>query len=401
MGPMRGIKVVELGFWIAGPACAGILADWGAEVVKVEPLTGDPFRGMTAFWQMVTGYEANPPFEVDNRGKRSIALDYGTDEGRTVLVDLIGQADVFVTNLRPGALRRAGLDHETLTARFPRLVYASVTGMGLEGPEADRPAYDVGMFWARSGVAAALTAEGQNLPYQRGGMGDHMAGLAGAAGVSAALFERERTGRGQVVATSLMRIGAYMMAWDLNLALRFGVATVGVNRGAPPNPLISYYRCADGRFVWLLGLEGDRHWPVVMRALDREDLVDDPRFADTFGRAQNAAALVGEMDAVIGARTLDEWADRFDECGVWWSPVQSVHELVDDPQARAAGCFVPVPTGDGETREMPANPVSFHESTSVPAGPPPEFGQHTEEVLLDLGYDWDRIIELKDLRAII
>ena len=180
----------------------GILSEWGAEVVKVEALTGDPFRGMSIYFEALTGKSENPPFDMDNRGKRSIGIDYTTEGGKQVLLDLIGRADVFVTNLRRGALRRAGLDHETITAMFPRLVYASVTGMGLEGAEADRAAYDVGMFWSRSGVAAALTPEGGQPPYQRGGMGDHMTGLAAAAGVSAALFERSRTGKGGVVSTS-------------------------------------------------------------------------------------------------------------------------------------------------------------------------------------------------------
>ena len=198
---MEGIKVVELGFWVAGPSCGGILADWGADVVKVEPLIGDPFRGMSAYFAAATGEDMNPPFELDNRGKRSIGLDYGTDAGRGVLADLIAGADVFVTNLRVDALERAGLDHATLAAPHPRLVYASITGLGLEGDERGRAAYDVGSFWSRAGVAAALTPEGCELPYQRGGMGDHMTGMAAAGAVAAALFVRERTGEGQLVST--------------------------------------------------------------------------------------------------------------------------------------------------------------------------------------------------------
>lgn len=400
MGPMQGIKVVELGIWVAGPACGGVLADWGAEVVKVEALTGDPFRGMGSFFEMLTGRPENPPFEMDNRGKRSIGIDYSTQEGKQVLLDLIGGADVFVTNLRPGALRRAGLDHETLTELFPRLVYASITGLGLEGAEADRASYDVGMFWSRAGVAASLAPEGTPIPYQRGGMGDHMTGLTAAAGVAAALFERSNTGRGGVVTTSLIRVGSYMMSWDLNLAMRFGFPTVAIDRAAPPNPLISSYRCADGRWVYLLGLEGDRHWPVIMTALGRADLIGDPRFHDTFVRASNAAELVRELDAILATKSRSEWAAVFDEHDVWWAPVNKVHDLVDDPQARAAGCFVPVPAQDGSIVEMPASPVTFLGSEHVPSIPSPEFGQHTEEVLLDLGYDWDRIIALKDSGAV-
>jgi crotonobetainyl-CoA:carnitine CoA-transferase CaiB-like acyl-CoA transferase len=401
MGPMQGIKVVELGFWVAGPACAGILADWGADVVKVEPLTGDPMRGMATTWEVLLGQRGNPPFEVDNRGKRSIGLDYGTQAGREVLLQLIDGADVFVTNLRVGALRRAGLEYAALAARNPRLIYASISGLGLEGDEADRAAYDVGMFWSRAGVAAALTPEGADLPYQRGGMGDHMTGLAAASGVAAALFERERTGRGQLVETSLVRIGAYMTAWDLNLALRFGAPTVPMQRTTAPNPLITNYTAGDGRRFWLLGLEGDRHWPNLLAAIDRPQWADDPRWVGLFERALNAASLVAALDEVFATRPRDEWGAIFDRHGVWWSPVNAVHELPGDAQAHAAGCFVPTPMPDGTVASMPATPVSFGGTGApVPAAPVPEFGQHTEEVLLDLGFDWDRIIELKDAGAI-
>ena len=245
-GPLEGIFVVELGFWVAGPACAGVLADWGAEVVKVEPMTGDPFRGMTEMWNTIYGVPANPPFALDNRGKRSIGLDYGMEAGKAVLLELIDRADVFVTNLRVGALERAGLDYESLNARNPRLVYASITGLGLEGPDAMRPAYDVGSFWSRAGIAASLTPDGAQLPYQRGGMGDHLTGLAAAAGISTALYHRERTGEGQLISTSLLRLGAYMVSWDLNIALRFGAPTIPTSRSSAGNPLINGYRAADG-----------------------------------------------------------------------------------------------------------------------------------------------------------
>jgi crotonobetainyl-CoA:carnitine CoA-transferase CaiB-like acyl-CoA transferase len=400
-GPLAGIKVVELGFWVAGPACGGILADWGAEVVKVEPMTGDPMRGMTHAWQMYYGRDGNPPFELDNRGKRSIGLDYGTPDGMAVLLELIDGADVFVTNLRVPALARAGLDHAALSARNERLVYASISGLGLVGPDADRPAYDVGSFWSRAGVAAALTPEGQPLPYQRGGMGDHMTGLAAAGGVMAALFARERSGVGQQVSTSLLRIGSYMMGWDLNLALRFGAQTVPMSRSTAPNPVINTYTCSDGKRFWLLGLEGDRHWPFLLAAIGRPDLGEDPRFAESTTRTMHAAELIAELDQVFATGSRNEWTDRFDDAGVWWAPVQSTHELLDDPQAHAAGCFVDTPLPDGTSTPMPSTPVDFSSHQCEPSGPSPEFGQHTEEVLLDMGYDWDRIIALKETGSIL
>ena len=195
-GPMDGIKVVELGFWVAGPSCGGILADWGADVVKIEPPEGDPFRGVMAI--LGAEYAANNPmFELDNRGKRSLVLNLQDPRGQEIALALIDAADVFVTNQRPGGLERLGLDYESLAARNPRLIYAHVTGYGPESSERDRASYDVGAFWARAGIAAMLTAPGGEPPLQRGGMGDHTAGSQAAGAVAAALFHRERTGEGQ------------------------------------------------------------------------------------------------------------------------------------------------------------------------------------------------------------
>jgi crotonobetainyl-CoA:carnitine CoA-transferase CaiB-like acyl-CoA transferase len=393
---MEGVKVVELGMWVAGPAAAAILGDWGADVVKIEPPNGDPLRGILS--AVVDG--PSPPFELDNRNKRSIALDLGIAEAREIAARLVDDADVFITNARPGALARAGLDHATVSARNPRLVYAHINGYGLEGEDADRAAYDVGAFWSRAGVAAALTPEGSPLPYQRGGMGDHMAGLAAAGAVSAALFSRERSGEGQLVSVSLLRIGMYMLGWDINTSLRLGVPTTPIAVASPPNPLICAYDTGDGRRFWRLGLQGERHWPDVLRAVDKPEWATDERFASMTGRFKNSAELVIELNKIFATRSLDEWGEIFDREDVWWAPVQHAHELIDDPQARAAGGFVAVPADGDDTVEMVASPVDFAGTPWSPRSMPPEFAQHTEELLLELGEDWDRIIELKDLGAI-
>jgi crotonobetainyl-CoA:carnitine CoA-transferase CaiB-like acyl-CoA transferase len=395
---MEGMKVVEVGMWVAGPAAAAILGDWGAEVIKIEPPDGDPFRGlMSAFGTDGT----SPPFELDNRNKRSVALNLSTDEGRAIAQQLVAEADVFVTNARPVALERAGLDYATVSARNPRLVYAQVNGYGMEGEDRNRAAYDVGAFWSRAGVAAALAPEGTDLPYQRGGMGDHMAGMAAAGGIAAALLARERTGEGQLISTSLMRIGMYMIGWDISMSLRLGVPTVPMSVKSPPNPLINGYTTGDGKRFWMLGLQGDRHWPDVLRALDRLEWADDPRFATLVARFEHSAELVREINAVLATKTLAEWGEIFDREDVWWAPVQHAHETVDDPQAHAAGGFVDVPVEDGgDTVRMVATPVDFAGTPWSPRSMPPEFAQHTEEVLLELGYDWDKIIELKESGAI-
>ncbi|GIW41513.1 MAG: alpha-methylacyl-CoA racemase [Candidatus Binatia bacterium] len=394
-GPLEGIRVLELGFWVAGPAVGGILGDWGAEVVKVEPPRGDPFRGL---YVKSAGLDVpiNPPFELDNRGKRSVALDLGTPEGREIAGKLLERSDVFVTNLQREALERFGLDYETLAPRFPRLVYAQVTGYGERGPDRDRPAYDIGAFWSRAGVVAALTPEGSEPPYQRGGFGDHITAISAAAGVVTALFARERTGRGQKVSTSLLRAGIYVMGFDTNTALRLGTVPGPMRRTDLPNPLVTAYRAGDGRWFWLLGLEGDRHWPDLVRAVERPEWLEDPRFSTMTARREHARELIALLDDVFAKKTLAEWGEAFDRAGMWWAPVRSTAEVVRDPQAWASGAFVEVPLGDGSRAPMVSGPVDFSETPWQPRGPVPELGQHTEEVLLELGFDWEKIAELKD-----
>ena len=219
-GPLHGVRVVELGVWVAGPGAGGILADWGADVVKIEPPEGDPCR---TFLNVLGGdLPSNPVFELDNRGKRAIALDLSSVRGLDLAHQLVAGANVFLTNLRPAALERIGLGPDEVHERHPGLVYAIITGYGLEGPDADRGAYDVAAFWARAGIAESLRAPGGPLPFQRGGMGDHSAAMTGAAMISAALVEHARTGRGQVVSTSLLRQGCYTIGFDLNIMLMWG-----------------------------------------------------------------------------------------------------------------------------------------------------------------------------------
>jgi len=397
-GPMDGIRVIEVGAWVAGPAAGGILADWGADVIKVEPLAGDPFRGLG--WFFDGDDDINPPFELDNRSKRSIAIDFRSPEGQKVVLDLVRGADVFLSNLRIGALERAGFDYESLRQIRPELIYAAVTGYGLSGPDRDRAAYDVGAFWSRAGVGAAITAQGQDPPMQRGGMGDHMTGMAAAMGISAALFHRERTGQGQLVSASLLRLGLYMVGWDANINLRLNQPTVPQSRTTVPNPLINVYTASDGRRFWLLGLEGDRHFPGVCEALQRTEWLTDPRFADIAARANNTAELVGLISEIVAGRPAIEWYEIFDQQGVWWSPFQHTHEALEDPQVRASGAIVETPVAEGGTAEMVATPVDFSETTWAPRDMSPELGQHTELILMELGREWEEIAALKE-RGII
>ncbi len=381
-GPLAGVRVVELGVWVAGPAAAGIMADWGADVVKVESVTGDPQRAVFGAVGL-SGELPVPPFEVDNRGKRSVVLDLRSTEGKADFERLLGAADVFVTNMRPGALERLGLGHDDVCSRHPALVYGSITGYGLDGDDRDRAGYDVGAFWARSGLAHTLVPPGETPPALRSGMGDHQTAMTLAAGVLAKLVERGRTGRGGLVATSLLRTGMYSIAWDMGIQLRFGRRESTRPRGRSRAPLVNDYRAGDGRGFWLICLEADRHWPNLVSAIERPDLLADERFADAAARLQHSEALVAELDLAFATRPLDEWAERFDRADVWWAPIQSIVDVIADPQAQPG--FVEMSSGDGDGSFRAVNtPVDFA-GYAIRPGPVPGLGEHTEQVLAELG----------------
>jgi crotonobetainyl-CoA:carnitine CoA-transferase CaiB-like acyl-CoA transferase len=343
----------------------------------------------------------NPVFELDNRSKRSVVVDLGTDEGRSLALELIDGADVFLTNIRPGALARAGLDHDTLLRRNPRLVYAIITGYGLEGPDADRAAYDIAAFWARSGIAHLLTPPGANPPFQRGGMGDHSVGVSCAGAVSAALFARERTGRGQVVSTSLLRQGVYTVGFDLNMVLGWGLTTQVGTREAMGNPAINNYKAGDDRRFWIVGLEGERHWPPRARAVGHPEWLDDPRFSTPAARAQNARELIALLDEVFSTKPLDEWAAIFaGEADFFWAPINGPDDILADPQLRHAGGLVEVPDDQG-TVTMISSPADFSDTAWAPRWVAPKLGEHTEAVLRELGKSDDQIKQLEQRGAVV
>ena len=377
-GPLHGVKVVELGVWVAGPAATGLMADWGATVIKVEPPTGDPQRAV--FGALGVADQAGvPPFEIDNRGKKSVVLDLRTDADLATLHTLLGDADVFVSNVRPAGLKRMGLDPDALTKRYPRLVYGLLTGYGSSGPDVDRAGYDIGAFWARTGLAHTLVAPGDNPPPVRSGQGDHTTGLSMCAGVMAALFDRERTGKGRVVETSLLRTGIYTIGWDVGVQLRFGKRTSTKRRDQNPAPQMLNYTCSDGRSFWLLGLEADRHWPGTLEAIGRQDLADDPRFTNAVLRAKNCGDLIGILDAHFATDTYAHWTTRFDECDVWWAPLNSIPEAIEDTQVIASGAFVEMSPQEGEAPYRAVNsPVDFSDYSPV-YGRVPKLGEHSPE----------------------
>jgi crotonobetainyl-CoA:carnitine CoA-transferase CaiB-like acyl-CoA transferase len=394
MGVLDGLRVVEHAAWVAGPSAGALLADWGAEVWKVEPPRGDPFRAIITS----QGYSAdipNAPFTVDNRGKRSIVLDLRTVEGQTAMECLLSAADVFITNMRVKSLARSGLTPDTVAERHPALVIGLITGYGLRGPDKARAGYDVGAFAARSGILHQMRAGSAPPGPLPLGFGDHVVGLATAAGVLGALIERARTGRGQIVETNLLRTGTFTLGWELGTQLLLGRVPGGVDRSRSKTPLVNCYRSQDDHWFWLLGVEADRHFPSLMWAIDRDDLPNDPRFATARDRRRNNDSFIQELDKAFGDKPMSFWQERFDDCGVWWAPVQTPDEVVADDQAQAAGCFVDVEGADFQTV---ANPVEFTYRPTKSVTAAPALGADTEAVLRQAGCPEDVIAGVTSTR---
>ncbi len=399
-GAFEGVRVVELAQWVFVPVAGALLADWGADVIRVERLEGDPYRALATQGIGTDRGGLNLSVALANRGKRSISVDLRHDQGRDLLHELLATADVFLTNLRPGALTRLGLDAETLRARYPSLVYARGHGYGVRGPDANQAGYDASAFWARGGLAHVLTPPERDYPIgQRGAMGDRNSAMALAFGISAALLKRVRTGIGSVVDVSLLATAMWTLSSDLLAALNGGTVPRAAGRGPQPNPLVGAYRTKDDRHIMLVFLEADRYWVDFCTLLGRDDLAADARFADLATRRANGAACVAELDAEFAKRTLAEWVQLLSGIDAPWAPVQSVEELADDPQAMANGYIGDVLLDDGQSYRLPAVPVQFDEQPP-PLRRAPEHGEHTEALLLELGYGWDRILELKEAGVI-
>ncbi len=311
-----------------------------------------------------------------------------------MLHELLASADVFLTSLRPGALSRLGLDAETLRDRYPTLVYARGHGFGMRGPDANQPGYDSSAFWARGGVGHILTPPDRDYPIsQRGAMGDRNAAMALAFGIATALLKRTKTGVGSVVDVSLLATAMWTLSSDLLAALNGGDATPVGGRGPQVNPLTGNYRTKDGRHIQLMFLQGDRYWPEFCRLVGRDDLIEDPRFIDLAARRANSDACVAELDSMFARRTLAEWKELLAKLDAPWAPVQSVHEVIEDPQVIANGYVGEVRLDDGPTYRLPNVPVQFDEQ-APPLRRAPEHGEHTEALLQELGYDWDAISKM-------
>ena len=394
-GPLKGTKIVELAMWAAGPMVAGILSDWGADVIKIEAPDGDPYRALNVHPGVQPTDITNPNFNVNNRNKRGIVLNLKTEEGRSLARKLISGADVFLTNLRVGALERLGLDYEAMHQLSSRLIYCHVTGYGAEGEWRDRAGYDAGAFFARAGVWAALLPQGDFPMMRCGAFGDYYTALAAAGGICAALVARQATGKGQRVLASLLRTGAYAISSALDQALLGYPVRSNTSRTPSFNPLINCYKDRDGKWFWLLCLQGDRFWPGVTRAIGRPDLLGDPRFDSLANRGTHSVPLMEILDAIFKTRTIEEWGPIFDREDVWYTPANDIPGVLKDSQMRVAGCFTTMPTTRGDAEVVPA-PIDFSETPWNIREAAPELGQHTEEILLETGHSWAEIAKFKE-----
>lgn len=403
---MEGIRVLEVAAWTFVPAAGAVMSDWGADVIKVEhPNGGDPQRGLIASGLIPGGASAvNYIIEQPNRGKRSIGLDISTDPGREVLYKIAATSDVFLTSFLPSVRQKLQIDVEHIRAVNPNIVYVRGSGQGPLGPESDRGGLDGASYWARGGIANALTPPGLEWPIApRPAFGDLPGGMTIAGGIAAALLARERTGEAPIVDVSLLGFAMWTLSPDIVASKLFGrdpLAQMRGRREQNPNPLVGQYKTKDGRYLSLMMLQPDRHWAEACERLGRPDLVDDPRFATGMARYENREECIRIFDEAIGARTLDEWRHAFEGMKGVWAPVQTAIELYDDPQVAPNGYIVDVQRDDGVEFPLVANPVMFDEET-YELRAAPEHGQHTEELLLELGYSWEDIVNYKGTGAVL
>ncbi len=398
---LEGIKVVEVSQVAAVPMAGRHLADFGADVIHVEhPLRGDSWRVFQA--GQGTGAAGVPSainynWETYNRNKRSVTIDLSQESGREIIHKLLEKADVFLTNLRLFEQQRFGLEYDTLNPLFPRLIYGSLTGYGKKGSDRDIPAYDTTAYWARSGIPHRFGADGMPPSAYSPAFGDNVAALALAFGIMTALYVREKTGAGQEVDLSLFHTGIYQLSFDIAGALVTGRDYEEWrlrSREDAPNPLSGLYQTKDGRWLQFVILQPDRYWSRFCQAVEREDLEHDPRFESFGARTENHVALFHIFEEIFLSKTLDEWKPRLR--GLPFSPVQNFLEVINDPQARANDFFVPFEHPAHGRIEVIANPINLSETPATLRMPAPEFGQHTEEVLLEYGYTWEDIAQFKE-----
>lgn len=396
--PLQGIRVVEVAAWTFVPAAGALLADLGADVIKIEPPTGDPQRGLANMLNLSSN-GPNPFTEVPNRGKRSVTLDLTNPGGRETLLKLAANADVFLTSYLPQLRRKLRIDVDDVRAVAPGIVYVRGSGWGSEGPMAETGGYDLASAWASSGMAYRLTPPGGEPPFQPPAYYDLQGANTIAGAIAMALFKRERTGEPSEVDVSLLNVGMWSLAPDI-VGAPYVDDFMRLDRKAPGNPITNGYRTSDGRWLYLVLLQADRFWAELCGVLDRPDLVEHTKFANAMVRFENRVECVEILDAVFASRTLDQWRERFHGFSGVWAPVLSFLDLHEHAQVAANGYLPEIDDGAGAAFRLVSPPMHFDGVHSAPRTRAPELGQHTEDVLLEAGLDWDEISALREQGAL-
>ncbi|MFJ9356317.1 CaiB/BaiF CoA transferase family protein [Streptomyces mirabilis] len=398
---LEGLHVVDLASFIAGPAAATVLGDFGADVVKVEPPhMGDAYRSLSRIPPNPQVEGVNYPWQLDNRNKRSIALNLKSPSARPVLESLVRWADVLVTNFPPRTREKLGLEYDALAPLNPRLIYADVTGFGEEGPDAHLPGFDVTAYWARSGLMD-LTRQRDVAPATNAfGSGDHSTAITLFAGIMTALYRREKTGQGARVTASLLAEGAWAASMWLQAVLVGAKPPRPIDRSDPPNALVNMYRTADDRWIVLGFANEDKQVPPFLKAIGHPEAAENPRYADTPSRRAHAAEIVGLLDKTFATRSLAEWRELLDAAGLTYGVVQTLEECAQAPQLLANQVFVPIDDGSDDPHLTVDSPVRLDQEQKVRPGPAPDLGEHTESVLRDLGFDTAGIEELRKAEAV-
>ncbi len=404
-GPLDGIRIIEVASWMFIPSAGSVLADWGAEVIKVEPADGgDPQRGLMTSG-LIPGGAAGVNFMIEqpNRGKQSIGIDLRHPDGRMALLKLCESADVFLTNYLPHVRQRLGIDIDDVRGANSNIIYARGSGQGTKGPDADKGGYDGASFWARGGVwsGAQPNAEGYPAGQMGPAFGDVMGGLAMAGGIAAALLKRERSGEPGTVDVSLLATAMWQMSPMVVASGLYGFDSMPPgDRTKPANPGVNTYRTSDDRFISLILLQPDKFWVELARKLDRPELVDDARFADAPSRYANSEACTKILDEAFGSHTLAYWKDRLADFTGVWAPYQTLRELHSDEQVLANGYLPSFTTSTGQEVHLVASPAQFDE-IAIEVTRAPEHGENTELLLVDAGFTWDEVAALKASGAIL
>jgi crotonobetainyl-CoA:carnitine CoA-transferase CaiB-like acyl-CoA transferase len=403
-GPLDGVRVLEVASHVFAPMSGAVLAEWGADVIKVEhPETGDPYRGLVTAGLHKVYAGVDVQFQAANRGKRSIGIDLKHPDGRRVLTRLLGAADVFVTNLRAGAVDRLQIDVDQVRVENPSLIYVRASAFGNRGPDAGAGGYDAGAYWARSGMQNILTSPADEWPSAPpAAYGDVVGGLTIAGAISTALYRRATTGEPSVVDASLLASGMWQIQMEVTNACIDppGQARAVADRYDAANPLMLAYRTSDGRFIVLQMLVSDSHWPDLCRLLGEPQMATDVRFVDMAARKRNARACVTRLDQVFATRSFDDWRAILAGFEGGWVPSLRPDELARDPQVVANGYLADVDLGNGHSLPLVAVPVQFDGEAGEPTRAP-EPGEHTEAVMRELGVSWEEISGLKDRKAIL